>query len=190
MKEFITKLQFYLRIKLWAYYQSIFRKIYWRCLGAHVGKETLLHGCSMTWPHKVKIGNQCIVESDIFFKHDGIYSPGKSIIIGNNTFIGKGCEFNITSEIKIGNDCLIASGCKFVDHNHGKDLKYLMRKQRCQESPISIGDNVWLGVNVVVLKGVEISNGAIVAANAVVNKSIPENEIWAGIPAKKIGERV
>lgn len=144
----------------------------------------------MTWPHKVKIGNECVIEHDVFFKHDGIYSPMKSIIIGNNTFIGNGCEFNITEKIEIGNDCLIASGCKFIDHDHGKDLKYLMRVQKCQESPIFIGDNVWIGVNVIVLKGVKISNGAIVAANAVVNSFIPENEIWAGVPAKKIGERV
>ena len=55
--------------------------------------------------------------------------------------------------------------------------------------PIVLENNVWLGVNAVVLKGVTIGSGAIVGAGAVVTKSVPAGEIWAGIPARKIGER-
>ena len=58
-----------------------------------------------------------------------------------------------------------------------------------KEMPIIIGRDVWIGCNVVVLKGSNIGNGAIVAAGSVVTKSISENEVWAGVPARKIGER-
>ena len=64
-----------------------------------------------------------------------------------------------------------------------------MGPQQGIEKAISIGNDVWLGCNVIVLKGVEIGDGAIIGAGAVVTKSILPNEIWAGVPAKKIGER-
>jgi acetyltransferase-like isoleucine patch superfamily enzyme len=54
---------------------------------------------------------------------------------------------------------------------------------------VTIEPDVWLGVCVTVLPAVKIGRGAIVAANSVVNKSIPAYEIWAGSPAKKVGER-
>ncbi|NEO43482.1 MAG: acyltransferase [Moorea sp. SIO4A3] len=80
--------------------------------------------------------------------------------------------------------------CKFIDHDHGTaNLDQPINQQPGTELPIILEENVWLGVNVVVLKGVTIDKGAIVGAGAVVTKSIPENEIWAGIPAHKIRNR-
>jgi acetyltransferase-like isoleucine patch superfamily enzyme len=54
---------------------------------------------------------------------------------------------------------------------------------------IAIGSDVWLGCHVVVLKGVCIGDGAVVGAGAILTKSVPPGEIWAGIPASKIGTR-
>lgn len=121
-------------------------------------------------------------------KVDGIYAPDIAIRIGNRVFIGNGCEFNIKQSIVVGDDCLIASGCRFIDHDHGMEPG-LMCIQACPTEPIVISNNVWLGFNVQVLKGVCINEGAVVAAGAVVTKSIPSNEIWGGVPAKKIGIR-
>ncbi|WP_197062230.1 acyltransferase [Flavobacterium rivuli] len=154
-----------------------------------IGKKTYVPKCSITWPHQVSLGDDCRLEHDIYFHYDGIWKEGPSIIIGNNVFVGFGCEFNITKKITIGDDCLIASGSKFVDHNHGTSLTELIRIQKSPEKEIVIGNNVWIGANVVVLKGVTIFDGAIIAAGAVLNKNVPANEIWGGIPAKKIGDR-
>ncbi|RZK45096.1 MAG: acyltransferase [Hymenobacter sp.] len=109
--------------------------------------------------------------------------------IGNEAFIGASCEFNITEGIAIGDNALIASGCRFVDHDHGMQLGSPMRTQLGSHGAIKLGNDVWLGCNVVVLKGVEIGDGAVVAAGAIVTKSILPNEIWAGVPARKIGQR-
>ena len=68
-------------------------------------------------------------------------------------------------------------------------LDTLMNKQQSTEASIVIEDDVWLGVNVAVLKGITIASGAVIAAGAVVAKSVPANEIWGGVPARKIGER-
>ena len=62
-------------------------------------------------------------------------------------------------------------------------------EQKPVNAPIIIGDDVWLGVNVVILKGVNIGRGAIVAAGSVVTKSIAPYEIWGGMPAKKMSDR-
>ena len=56
-------------------------------------------------------------------------------------------------------------------------------------APIVVERDVWLGVNVVVLKGVRVGEGAIVGAGAVVTKSVPCGEIWGGVPARRIGQR-
>lgn len=174
------------------YINKIFRtgrNLKYRMMGMDIGSHTYLPKMVCTWPHKISLGDKCLLEHDIIFKHDGIWSSGRSIIIGNNVFIGNHCEFNVRKKVSIGNDCLIASGCKFIDHDHGMKLDELMRKQKSIDAEIIIEDNVWLGTNVVVLKGVHIGNDAVVAAGAIVTKSVPTNEIWGGVPAKKIGER-
>jgi acetyltransferase-like isoleucine patch superfamily enzyme len=65
----------------------------------------------------------------------------------------------------------------------------LMRHQPSNEAEVIIGNDVWIGANSILLKGVKISDGAVVGAGSVVTRSIPSYEIWAGIPAKKISER-
>jgi len=167
------------------------RKFYWSLQGMEIGKNSKLNSFNVTWPHKVNIGDNCTLEKNIYFKFDGIWEEEPSIIISNRCFIGFGTEFNIRKKVLIENDCLIASGCKFIDHDHGfKDVNIPMNKQTDgKEAEIYLERDVWLGVNVVVLKGVRISKGAIIAANSVITKNIPEYEIWGGIPAKKIGSR-
>ncbi|MEA3213380.1 MAG: hypothetical protein QOE70_6437 [Chthoniobacter sp.] len=154
-----------------------------------VGPGTRLPRMAVTWPHQVEIGARCLLEADISFKFDGIWREGPSIVICDETYIGRSCEFNIQKSFRTGRHCLIASGCKFIDHDHGVEIGRPMNQQPGPEAAIVLGDDVWLGVNVIVLKGVRIGDGAVVGAGAVVTKSIPAFEIWAGIPAKRIGQR-
>jgi acetyltransferase-like isoleucine patch superfamily enzyme len=166
------------------------RTAWWRAQGLQVGTGTLLPKCHVTWPHQVSLGANCTLEHDIYFKYDGIWAPGPSIVIRDRVFIGFGCEFNVRRRVEIGSDSLIASGCKFIDHDHGTAPGVPMREQTAgAEAEIVLEEDVWLGVNVVVLKGVRIGRGAIIAAGAVVTRDVPSQEIWGGIPARKIAER-
>ena len=167
------------------------RSAWWRTLGMQIGRGTLLPKVHVTWPHQISLGAACTLEHDIYFKFDGIWAPGPSIVIRDRVFIGFGCEFNVRRRLEIGPDCLIASACKFIDHDHGTSRGDVpMREQTAgAEAEIVLEEDVWLGVNVVVLKGVLIGRGAIVAAGAVVTSSVPAYEIWGGIPARKIAER-
>lgn len=170
-------------------WMSATRRAWWRLRGLTIGQGTSLSSLKVTWPHQVQIGDDCTLEPDIYFKYDGSWHPGPSIRIGNNTFIGRGCEFNISADLEIGPNGLIASGCTFVDHNHGFALDRPMCQQPSSMAPIVLEEDVWLGVNVTVLPGVRIGQGTIVGANAVVTTSIPPFEIWGGIPARKIRSR-
>ena len=156
-----------------------------------IGAGTLLPQVRVTWPHQVSLGADCTFEHDIYFKYDGIWAPGPSIVLRDRVFVGFGCDFNVRRRLEIGSDCLIASGCKFIDHDHGTARGEVpMRAQTAgAEAEIVLEEDVWLGVNVVVLKGVRIRRGAIVAASAVVTSDVPAYEIWGGIPARKLSER-
>ena len=165
------------------------RRWWWGAQSMSVGKGTALPKLHVTWPHQVRIGEHCTLEPHISFKYDGYWHPGPSIVVGDRVFIGHGCEFNISAGIEIGDDSLIASGCRFIDHNHGVRQGTLIRKQPAPPAPIVLEEDVWLGVNVAVLRGVRIGRGAVVGANSVVTKSIPPNELWAGAPARKIKDR-
>jgi len=185
---FVQQMAFRFRFRLAI--ASRLRKLYWQSLGASFGARTRVGRLAATWPHQIKVGQKCVLEDDIFFKYDGWWQSGPCIVAGDRVFIGSGCEFNIRKRIEIGNDCLIASGCRFIDHDHGMTVDGgPMNSLPCEDGEIELKEDVWVGVNSVVLKGVSIGQGAVVAAGAVVTKSIPPYEIWAGIPARKIGSR-
>lgn len=170
---------------------AVIRTLGWGLLGMDVGEGTLLPKIYVTWPHQVSLGAHCAVEHGAYFKYDGIWAPGPRLVIGDHVFVGAGCEFNFRRGITIGSHCLIASGCYFIDHDHQSSRRDVPMGTQSDgpEAPITLENDVWIGANVVLLKGVTIGQGAIVAAGAVVRDSIPPYEIWGGVPAKKIGER-
>ena len=167
------------------------RTTWWRTLGMRIGAGTLLPKVHVTWPHQVSLGRNCTLEHDIYFKYDGIWAPGPRIVIRDRVFIGFACEFNVRRGLEIGDDSLIASGCKFIDHDHGTARGDTPMHQQTAgaEAEIILEEDVWLGVNVIVLKGVRIGRGAIVAAGAVLTADVPSYEIWGGVPARRIAER-
>lgn len=180
---------FKLRTEYISNISGYFRKLYYSIQGMKIGKRVSMSRILVTWPHQILLKDDCILEHDVFFKYSSYWKKGQSIVVGERVFIGNHCEFNISKSIQIGNDTNIASGCKFIDHNHGIKLGELIGGQECVEGDIIIGEGVWLGFNVIVLKSVTIGDGAVVAAGAVVTKPIPPYEVWAGVPAKKIGDR-
>jgi acetyltransferase-like isoleucine patch superfamily enzyme len=189
MNKLIQKTFFFLRVKTLNKVASFFRVKYYTLQGMKIGNGTNLPSIKITWPHQVKIGKNCKLENNIQFKFDGIWKNGPNIIIENNVFLGNNVEFNVRKSVIIKNNCLIASGVKFIDHDHGTKKEELMNKQHGIEHLITLNEDVWIGSSAIILKGVTINKGAVVAASSVVTKSIPAYEIWGGIPAKKISER-
>ncbi|MBP5973266.1 acyltransferase [Brasilonema sp. CT11] len=108
----------------------------------------------------------------------------KQSYIGRNTFIG------VFQPITIGEDVLIGAYSYIISGNHCYERRDIpIGAQGFVGAPIVIEDGAWLGTHVVVLPGVTIGKGAIVAAGSVVTKSIPAYEVWGGVPAKFIKNR-
>jgi acetyltransferase-like isoleucine patch superfamily enzyme len=107
--------------------------------------------------------------------------------------IGEGCRIYTTqfgSEpflIKIGNKVTITSGVKFITHDGSTWLMRDEKGRRYLFQRIDIGNNVFIGVNSIIMPGVKIEDNVIVAAGSIITKSIPSGVIVAGVPAKIIG---
>ena len=108
---------------------------------------------------------------------------GKNIKIGNHVFFNSGCKFQDQGGITIDDGALLGHNVVLATLNH-----CMIPEQRAnlEPAPIHIGKNVWIGANAMVLPGVTIGDGAVVAAGAIVTKDVPANSIVGGIPAKKI----
>lgn len=89
--------------------------------------------------------------------------------------------------IKIGNKVTITSGVKFITHDGSTWLMRDEKGRRYLYQRIDIGNNVFIGVNSIIMPGVKIEDNVIVAAGSVITKSIPSGVIVAGVPAKIIG---
>ena len=116
-----------------------------------------------------------------------------AIGIDTGTWIGQYNNLRASegAEIRIGSNCLISQFCTLVGSQHAHALGTPIASQGAEAARrgIILGDDVWLGAGVVVTPGVSIGTGAIVGANAVVTQSVPANDIWAGVPACRIGAR-
>lgn len=137
--------------------------------------------------------NKISVASNVVLK-DGCHlcacNSGSKIVIGKNTTIGFNTLIYASESITIGPNCLIAPFVYFVDSNHGVLRNKLINEQSNVTRPIEISSDVWIGAGAVILGGVKIGVGAVIGANSVVSCDVPEYEIWAGIPARKIKERI
>ena len=112
-----------------------------------------------------------------------------SLRIGDCTVIGSSCNIRAGGgAISIGRDCLIGQHVSLIGSNHQIKSGKVYWQQGWDETEtgVSIGDNVWVGCGVTVLPGVKIGNNAVVGANSVVTKSIPESTIWVGNPARQV----
>ncbi len=120
-----------------------------------------------------------------------ISSKGIGLNVGNHVGIGAQSFIGCQGGIKIGSDVIIGPGFKVFSENHIFNICDIpIRLQGETRRGVVIGNNCWFGSNVTVLDGVTISDGCVIAAGSVVNKSIPENSIAAGVPAKIIKSRI
>lgn len=116
---------------------------------------------------------------------------GEFINIGDNVGIGEYAYLGGAGGLAIGCDTIVGQyfSCHAENHNYEIPGK-LIRHQGVSRKGIRIGDNCWIGSKVTVLDGVQIGNGCVVAAGAVVTKSFPDNSVIGGVPAKLIKMRV
>lgn len=107
-----------------------------------------------------------------------------SVSIGEHTFIGHGCTIFAGGSISIGAKVLLAEYVALHDQDHRVDTLQAIADAGSECEPIIIGEGVWLGAKVSVLRGACIGDGAVIGAHALVTGNIPERAIAVGIPAR------
>jgi maltose O-acetyltransferase len=113
-------------------------------------------------------------------------APCSEIVIGERNFFNNNVSIGAVEKVVIGSDCLIGSSVSIADcdfHDINPETRHTSQGSK---KPVQIGNNVWLGTGVVVLKGVTIGDNSVVGAMSVVTKPIPANCVAAGNPARII----
>ena len=152
--------------------------------------------------NRLEVGENCLIGARCIFEGNQA-----QIIFGNNVFIGKS-NIIAKSKITFGNNILVSWGCFFYDHN-SHSVDYIERRIDLSQTykdyidcggnyvknknwgsvvteEIVIEDDVWIGFNSIILKGVRVGKGAIIAAGSVVTKDVEPFTVVGGNPAKFI----
>lgn len=126
-----------------------------------------------------KTGSMFIIEQPFMCDY------GYNIEIGENFYANHNLIILDGSKVKFGDNVFIAPNCSFYTAGHPLDVE---RRNKGLEyaKPIKVGNNVWIGGNVIVLPGVTIGDNVVIGAGSVVNKDIPSNTVAVGNPCKVI----
>ena len=143
---------------------------------------------------KISVGDNCLIEGTLVTE-----TKESSIKVGNNVYIGGGTTIDCTCSIEIEDDVLISYHCIIQDSNN-HSIRYSIRKKdnidwkerrwhdwsTTEKKPVKISKGAWIGARAMILKGVTVGTGSIVAAGSVVTKDVPDWTIVGGNPAKII----
>lgn len=166
-------------------------KVWW--WGITLGRYCVFHGQPhfYRYPNSwILVGERCKFRSSTASNLIGINRPCQlSTLTDHATIrIGNGCGFSGTVigcalNISLGDNVRCGANTLITDTDWHTD-----DNRTGENAPVSIGNNVWLGVDVIVLKGVTIGENTVVGAGSIVTRSLPENVYAAGIPAVVVGE--
>jgi acetyltransferase-like isoleucine patch superfamily enzyme len=161
-------------------------QIHWQLMRRGAFARWPLHGnvLEALREGRLQIGPEVLLEPDVW-----ITAPGNARVrIGAGSFLNLGVMVASEQLVEIGEHCMLANGCFVSDANHRHDDPDTPITWQGFESkgPTRIGDNCWLGANVVVTSGVSIGERCVIGANSVVTHDIAPFSIAVGLPAKTI----
>lgn len=162
-------------------------------MGIKIGKNSIFHGNSSFFRYplsEIKIGDNCTFVSHSYINprginHRCIFQTGEK---GAYIHIGNNCGFSGVSVVSsagiiIKDNVLIGANVKIGDREDH------LERYNVPAKPIVIEENVWIGMNCIILKGVRIGRNSIIAAGSVVTKDVPDNCIAGGVPCKFIKDK-
>ncbi len=172
-------------LKLWRGLCSRAQIVILKSCGATIHGHVWLR--SVDIPHNpwdIELGNGVALDRGVSLIAVGESTGSSRIKIGARTYINRYSIIDATEKIEIGADCMLGPHCYVTDHDH--NISGGNRKSELPATATTLHDNVWLGAHVTVLKGVSIGTGSVIGAGSVVTRSIPENCLAIGSPARVI----
>ncbi|OKH19905.1 acyltransferase [[Limnothrix rosea] IAM M-220] len=164
---------------------SRYRNNYYKLRGVHLSGYSRLQTIEIPRNFDdIEIHENCALDRGVTLLCSGEKTDKPKIQIGAQTYINRHCFFDAAKLIVIGKNCGFGPGCYITDHDHGLDPALAPLEQELISKETIIGDRVWIGANVTILKGVNIGDDAVVGAGSVVTKDIPAQAIAVGNPAK------
>jgi acetyltransferase-like isoleucine patch superfamily enzyme len=179
LREWVQKWRWYQRSRLpWNR-----ARLHLELARRHAFARGPLHGnvLEMLTEGRLEIGPHAYFEPGVW-----LTSAQGHIGIGGGSLLNLNVMVAAVDRVEIGEHCMLANGCLITDGNHRFDDpdKPVPWQGFTSKGPTVIGDNVWLGANVVVTSGVRIGERCIVGANSVVTGELPPRSIAAGAPAR------
>jgi len=185
-------------IKLWRFTCGLFARLYLRLYNVEVGENLHMHSmpyCRTFGSGRIVIGNNVRISNKLSENPAGI--AHRTVLVAlDKTILSVGDHSGLSGvtlygreNITIGKHCLLGANCSI----YTTDFHPLSAQDRINRAhgmtasaPVFLEDSVWLCANVIVLKGVTIGRGSVIAAGSIVTRDIPRNVLAAGVPAKVI----
>ncbi len=160
------------------------RIVFYGLLGVKFEGRCWLRAIEIPRGHRdIRIADGVQLDRGVVLLVSGKPGGAEKIAIGCAAYINRATMIDASERIDIGAHCMIGPFCYITDHDHAAgSADELISK------PTRIGERVWLGAHVTVLKGVSIGDGSIVGAGSVVTKSLPAGVVVVGNPARVIRE--
>ena len=188
--RFLYNLRFAIRM-LWALVvRFLWSEPLFRSQCTSVGRGVVVNALPGISGHgKIILGDGVQLSGASGFSFFNRWNDSPEVIIGDHTFIGNNCLFGVGSSIRIGKHCLLSGGVRISDYDgHPTDAIRRRTEPAPPEAviPVVIGDDVWIGADSRIMKGVTIGDRSIVGAEAIVTKSVPSDVVVAGNPARVV----
>jgi acetyltransferase-like isoleucine patch superfamily enzyme len=169
---------------------ALWHYVHWRRRFHSFGWRSRLGRCDMlTNPRAIAIGRHVLIRKGARLEAVGPdCGEGPKLIIGDGTAIQFYFHCGAAGRVTIGRNVLVGGRVYITDHDHSYDEPDLSAREspRLKVAPVEIGDGAFLGEGCVILKGVRIGKRAVVAANAVVTRDVPDFAVVAGVPASVV----
>lgn len=140
----------------------------------------------------IRFGNRVTIGKFAIIRPANRYGGecGEGLIVGDHSNIGPYNYIGCSGKIEIGNNVMLSPRVSIYAENHVfENVNQLMKDQGVKRSFVKIEDDCWIAANSVILAGVTIGRGSVVAAGSVVTKDVPPYSVVAGVPAKVIKSR-
>jgi len=141
---------------------------------------------------KIILGNRVTIGKYAIIRPGNLYGgePGEGLVVGDHSNIGPYCYIGCSGHISIGNNVMISPRVSIYAENHVFDnTDTPIKSQGVKKENVVIEDDCWIASNSILLAGVTIGKGSVVAAGSVVTQDVPPYSVVAGVPARVIKNR-